>query len=155
MTTRTKMPSYVSSEKKIAKLETEVKSTEQMGKNMQKVCAYMTRVATDGSRKRGKDVAGVMKLAEQSVRSFLQENDVFVSDKVWPNWKRMPENWIVFSTNIGTMSFRSVYNIRSMMPFRWTHERIWLIFLVALTVEQLKSIRSQKNFWLGIQTIQK
>ena len=43
--------------KKITKLETEVKSTKQMGKDMQKVYAYMTRVATDGSGKRGNNVA--------------------------------------------------------------------------------------------------
>ena len=114
--------------KKIAKLETEVKSTKQIGKAMQKVYAYMTRVATDGSRKRGNDMAGVMDLAEQSVRPCLQEHAVFESEKIWLNRKRMPENWIVFSTNTNTMSFRSIYNIRNMMPFGWTHERIWIIF---------------------------
>ena len=41
-----------------------MKSTKQMGKNMQKVWAYMTRVATDGIRKRGNDMAGVTELAE-------------------------------------------------------------------------------------------
>ena len=77
----------------------------------------MTRAATDGSRKRGKGMAEVIELAEQSVRSCLQEHADFVSEKIWPNWKRMPENWIVFSTNTGTMSFGSVYNIHKMMPF--------------------------------------
>ena len=60
----------------------------------------------------------------------------------------MPDNWIVFSTKKNTMSFRSVYNLRKMMPFGWTHEGIWVISLVSVTVEQLKSIRSQKNLWL-------
>ena len=46
--------------KEIAKLEHEVKTTKQMGKAMQKVCVYTTRVATDGSRKRGNGMAGVM-----------------------------------------------------------------------------------------------
>ena len=46
----------------------------------------------------------------------------------------MPENWIVFSTKQNTMSFRFVYNICNMMPFGWTHEGIWIIFLVAVTV---------------------
>ena len=52
----------------------------------------MTRVATDESRKRGKGMAGVIELAEQSVRYCLQEHAVFVSEKVWSHWKRMPEN---------------------------------------------------------------
>ena len=68
--------------KKIAKLETEVKTTKQMGKSMQKVCSYMTRVATDGSRKRGKGMTGVTELAEQSVRSCLQEHAVFVQEEI-------------------------------------------------------------------------
>ena len=43
------------------------------------------------------------------------------------------------------MSFRSVYNLQNMMPFGWTHEGLWIVFLVAVTVEQLKSLRSQKT----------
>ena len=84
--------------KKIAKLETKVKTTKQIGKSMQKVCVYMTRVATDGRRKRGKGTTGVMELAEQPLR-----HAVFVQEKIWPKWKRMPENWIVFSTKQNTI----------------------------------------------------
>ena len=43
------------------------------------------------------------------------------------------------------MSYRSVYNLCNMMPFGWTHEGLWFVFLVSVTVEVLKSIRSQKN----------
>ena len=79
-------PSYLSELKvRIVELETEVKNAKHIGKSMHTVCAYMARTATDGSRKRGKGMAGVMELAEQSVRSCLQEHAVFVSEKIWPN----------------------------------------------------------------------
>ena len=56
------------------KLKDELKSSKEMNNQMQMVCAYMTRVATDGTKKRGKGLAGVYELAEKSVQGCLQAN---------------------------------------------------------------------------------
>ena len=83
---------------KIKRMKAELVSSKEMNKSMQKVCAYMTRVATDGTKQRGKGIAGVMELAEKSVRGCLQEHAIFVSETVWPTVKRMPDHWTAFST---------------------------------------------------------
>ena len=82
----------------VKRMKAELVSSKEMIKSMQKVCAFMTRQATDGTKKRNKGIAGVMELAEKSVRGCLQEHALFVSETVWPTVKMMPENWTAFST---------------------------------------------------------
>ena len=129
----------------IKKLKTECTGAKDPNKNLQRMCAYMTRSATDATKRRGKGLTGVYELAEKSLRGCLMEHAMFVAEEVWPTVKRMPEHWTAFSTNKNSMSFRSVYNLRDCMPLGWTHEGLWIVFLVAVTVKQLKSIRSQRK----------
>ena len=88
----------------------------------------MTRTATDGTKKRGKGLAGVYELAEKSVRGCLQEHALFVTEQVWPTVKRMPDHWTAFSSKTNSMSVRSVYNICDIIPVGWTHEGLWIVF---------------------------
>ena len=80
------------SKEDVTSLKLELASAERMNRSMQKVCAHMARVATDGTKKRGKGLTGVMELAEKSMRPCLQEHANFVTEKVWPTVKRMPDN---------------------------------------------------------------
>ena len=79
------------------KLKEELKSSKETNRQMQRVCGYMTRVATDGTKKRGKGLTGVYDLAEQSVKGCLYQHAVFVAERVWPSVKRMPTYWTTFS----------------------------------------------------------
>ena len=63
-------------------LKAELVSSKEMNKSMQKVCAHMTRMATDGSKKPRKGIATVIELAEKSVRGCLQEHATFVAETV-------------------------------------------------------------------------
>ena len=84
-------------EEDMKKVQEELKHWKTATRQMQRVCGYMTRVATDGTKKRGKGLTGVYQLAEQSVKGCLYQHAVFVAERVWPFVKRMPVHWTTFS----------------------------------------------------------
>lgn len=136
------------SEAIIKKLKADLKKSIHRSSDIQRVCTQMAKVHADSSNKKSKGLAGVLEMADPETRHSLQVHAQFVVEKVWANKKLMPNNWQEFSTEMGTPCHSSLYNIRKLMPDGWTHEALWVVFLVAVTVEVLKTQRSQKTLAL-------